>query len=91
MGSDAISLKQELIPLNQLKPKLLHAKGMEPRSETCISTEQSLSDRDCRKRETKDQLKVLIAANTEAEHADFSLCNSFFDRFSQNRTIQVNP
>jgi hypothetical protein len=91
--SDVISssLIWQLIPLKQPNQKLLHPKGMEFRSEICVSTELNPMNLDGRDRKTKEQLTVLIAANTEAEHTDFPLCNSFFDRFHQNRTFQVNP
>ena len=39
----------------------------------------------------REQLVVLIAADLASDHIDFPLRNSFFDGFSQNGTIEVNP
>ncbi len=39
----------------------------------------------------REQLDILIAAETASDHIDFPSHNSFFDGFSQNGTFEVHP
>ena len=39
----------------------------------------------------REQLAILITADSASNHIDFPLHNSFFDGFSQNGTFEVHP
>ena len=77
--------------LGQTESKLLLAKESRWFVEISVNTNYDQITLKNEEKLRREQLAILIAAETAFDHIDFPLHNSFFDGFSQNRTFEVSP
>ena len=77
--------------LGQTESKLLLARESRLLVEFSVNTEYKPITLENKEKLRREQLAILIAAETASDHIDFPLHNSFFDGFSQNRTFEVSP
>jgi hypothetical protein len=77
--------------LGRTESKLLLAKESNMHGEICVNTKYKHLTLENEGKLPREQLAILITADSASDHIDFPLRNSFFDGFSQNRTFEVPP